>query len=598
VKKRPGPQVDSQFHRGIFQFALVVLRIIHLREIVTDRRIFCKRDTGGCHSSWRSPAKVTGSSRALNQPRKERQDRQPNHAVRYGSEEFDAAPRGAILRNQVAPDSGSSALSVKRSAPHLRQPIHLRMLRSLLGTESTLLNIHSLIPAARQMAISFLRITSAMIELGVRGASESAVCPRCETNSKRVHSRYPRTIADLPWAGVPMTLRFLARRFFCDNSDCGQSIFAEQLPALAAPRGRQTPRLNVTLVDAGMECGGEPVQRLCSKLGILISGDTILRRLRAMPAVGGHAGNVIGVDDFAFRRGQRYGTIVVDHESGGVIDLLPDRTSTSLETWLTDRATTPTVVTRDRSGVYAKAISTAAPSAVQVADRWHLLANCREALVRLLDRHHRPITAALEVVQLAASDPDAAETESTSATVDPAVISPPLAVASAEPLPKSRQQSMHSRERRMARYEQVLKLHQDGTSRRDIARQMKMSRTQVSKLLNADSFPERAAKRLRQQVENYTLQLRSRSEEGIRNASELARYITTLGYTGGPDMVRRFVTRWRTESERLKLSGCKSGPRPRAPLKLQRPGSNRLSWLLIKDDIIPHAGEQALATEL
>lgn len=280
-----------------------------------------------------------------------------------------------------------------------------------------------------------------------------------------------------------------------------------------------------------------------------------------------------------------------------MIDLLPDRTSTTLETWLTGRATAPVVVTRDRSGVYAKAITTAAPGAVQVADRWHLLANCREALVRLLDRHHRPITDALAAVHLAGSCPGEAAMESTAALASPPAISPPP-VAPAEPLSKSRQQSMHSRERRMARYEQVLKLHHGGTSRRDIARQMKMSRTQVTKLLNADSFPERAAKRLCRQVDSYALQLRSRWEAGMRNASELARYITTLGYTGGPDMVRRFVTRWRTDAERLILSGAKLGPRPRTQLKLQRPGSNRLSWLLVKDDIIPHAGEQALIIEL
>jgi transposase len=373
-----------------------------------------------------------------------------------------------------------------------------------------LLNINMLLPAARRIAVSFLRITPTVIEFGIRGASVSGACPRCGAESKRVHSRYPRRIADLPWAGVPMVLRFLARRFFCDNSDCGQSIFAEQLPELAVPRSRQTPRLNVTLVDAGMECGGEPGQRLCGKMGIVISGDTILRRLRAMPPVGDHAGNVIGVDDFAFRRGQRYGTIVIDHESGGVIDLLPDRTSASLETWLTNRAIAPTVVTRDRSGVYAKAITTAAPGAVQVADRWHLLANCREALVRLLDRYHRPITEALAAVQLAASSPAASETGLTTAKVNPPAISPSLAAAPAETLSKARQYSIHRRERRMARYQEVLKLNQGGASLREITRQLKMSRTQVAKLLNADGFPERAAKRQRRQVDRYADPLRVR----------------------------------------------------------------------------------------
>jgi transposase len=118
-------------------------------------------------------------------------------------------------------------------------------------------------------------------------------------------------------------------------------------------------RLDQTLVKIGLECGGEPGRRLCGELGIQTSGDTLLRRLRAAAPAEGHAGNVIGIDDFAFRRGQRYGTIVVDHESGGVIDLLADRTSATLEAWLSARPTAPTIVTRDRSGIYAKAIMAA-----------------------------------------------------------------------------------------------------------------------------------------------------------------------------------------------------------------------------------------------
>lgn len=433
-----------------------------------------------------------------------------------------------------------------------------------------------------------------MIELGLRGASISAACPLCGVGSHRVHSRYSRSVRDLPWAGVQMILRIHVRRFFCENSDCGRSVFAEQLPELAARRARQTPRLNDTLVEVGLECGGEPGRRLCSKLGISTSGDTILRRLRALPSGGeDHAGNVIGVDDFAFRRGQRYGTIIVDHESGGVIDLLPDRTAASLETWLANRPVAPTVVTRDRSGVYAKAITTAVPDAVQVADRWHLLANCREALVRLLDRHHGPITEALAAVQLEATPPGVAE-----AALTPPTLEIPTPVPAPAPPSKSRQHSIDRREGRVARYEEVLKLHQGGTSNRDIARQMKMSRTQVGKLLNADGFPERAAKRQYRQVDRFVDQLRVRWDEGIRNAQELTKHIATLGYTGGPDMVRRAVASWRTDAERLKLSGSKPLPRSPIPLKLQRPGSNRLSWLLLKDDIISDTGEKALIEEL
>ena len=343
-----------------------------------------------------------------------------------------------------------------------------------------------------------------------------------------------------------MLLRCSIRRFFCDNAECGRRIFAEQLPELAAGRARETPRLSDTLVEIGLECGGEPGSRLCAELGIAVSGDTILRRLRAMPPADRHAGNVIGVDDFAFRRGQRYGTIIVDHESGGVIDLLADRTSGSLEAWLAGRPVRPTAVTRDRSGVDAKAITAAVPDAVQVADRWHLLANCREALVRLLDRHHKPITEAMASMQPVTPPEDRAEPVFAPL---PAADLPAAAPAPVEEPPsKNQQQSLDRRARRVARYEQVLELDRQGYSQRAIVRQLKMSRTQVLKLLHAGTFPERAKTHHFKQVDRYVDQLRKRWTEGTRDARELTRYIRTLGYTGGYDMVDRDNRFWQSQN--------------------------------------------------
>jgi transposase len=407
-------------------------------------------------------------------------------------------------------------------------------------------------------------------------------------------------IRDLPCGGTPMILRLSTRRFFCDQLDCRQRIFAEQLPELAVRRARGTRRLCQTLIRVGLECGGEPGRRLGAQMGITTSGDTILRRLRTMPPGQAQAGRVIGVDDFAFRRGQRYGTLIIDHESGRVIDLLADRTGASLEAWLAARPLLPAVVTRDRSGVYAKAITAAAPDAVQVADRWHLLANSREAIVRLLDRHHPAIAKAMAVVRSGTCEP-----ASTDSAINPPgpESSPPAENLPAEPPPlawpsAAQQHSSERRAKRIARYQQVLELDRQGHGQRAIMRELKMGRRQVLKLLGAGRFPERAKRHHVKQVDHYTEQLRARWAEGVRNARELTRSIRTLGYTGGHDMVRRCVASWRTPMERMRLCGSKPRPRLPIPLRLQRPSSLRLSWLLVKDDMDLRPGESELIAEL
>ncbi|MCI0436287.1 MAG: ISL3 family transposase, partial [Gemmatimonadetes bacterium] len=248
--------------------------------------------------------------------------------------------------------------------------------------------------------VRHLAIRPDVIVIRLVSGRDSARCPSCDFPSRRVHSRYMRTIADLPWRGTPVLLRWEVRRFFCENAACRRRIFAEQLPQVAGRRRRTSVRLDETLAAIGLECGGEPGRRLSGELGIRTSGDTILRRVRAIPLepeLNAIQPRAIGIDDFALRTGHCYGTVIVDHDSHRVIDLLPERSSESTARWLAAQPEVQ-VVTRDRSTLYAKGIAAARPEAIQIADRFHLHANLREALVRLLDRHHREITAVAKTV--------------------------------------------------------------------------------------------------------------------------------------------------------------------------------------------------------
>lgn len=212
-------------------------------------------------------------------------------------------------------------------------------------------------------------------------------CPSCGTPSSAVHSRYDRHPADLPCIGRAVDLRLQVRRFYCHRADCPRRTFVEPLPKLLPQRARRTRRLAQAQARIGLALGGEAGARLLPYLAMTTSPDTVLRLVRGLPLPAIGTPRVIGIDDWAFRKGRTYGTLLVDLERRRPLDLLPDRSGATVAAWLRRRPQIA-VIARDRSTEYARAATRGAPMAVQVADRWHLLLNMRQALERWLARSH------------------------------------------------------------------------------------------------------------------------------------------------------------------------------------------------------------------
>jgi len=413
--------------------------------------------------------------------------------------------------------------------------------------------------------------------------TSTAICPACGQTSHRIHSRYFRTLSDLPWMGMAVRLRLRVRRFFCDTPTCSYRTFAERLPQVATTYARKTYRLAQTLCRIGFAVGGEAGSRLSISLGMPTSGDTILRLIHRTSVLIPATVCVLGVDDWAWRKGQRYGTLLCDLERHRPIDLLPERSAETLARWLAAHPEV-TVITRDRGGYYIQGARSGAPQATQVADRFHLLCNLREALVRMLNRYPQALR---DVARTVAETQDIPPPEVMKLEPsDSSVTAPPS---------RAQQEREASRTRRQERYNQVIELHQQGYSIRQIARQMGMHRETIRKFLRCGQFPERATRKYPRRIDAYVDYLRQRWEEGCRDAAQLTRELRQRGFDGSYHMVRRCVAPWRRAND-PPVTGRK--PTPKDPKRFSFPSANRVAWFLVKNPDDRSVEEQAFVEAL
>lgn len=389
-------------------------------------------------------------------------------------------------------------------------------------------------------------------------------CPACGHASARVHSRYLRLVRDLPDADRPVRLLLRARRFFCDAPSCPRRTFAERLPALVSYRARRTPRLTQALRDIGFAAGGETGSRLAARLCMGTSADTLLRLLRATPAPVVPAATVIGIDDFALRKGRVYGTIVVNLERHRPIDLLPDRAADTVAARL-HASPELAIVARDRSPEYARGVAVGAPQATQVADRFHLLSALREAVERYVHR----VRPDLRQLLIAVETDDLREGTSSS----PAAIDAPPA-RHYDPGPARRRVQAAKHAERERRFRQVKDAQARGLNRRQVARETGLSLPTVRLWMEADVLPpERRGYRQEGKVDPYGPYLLRRLDEGCTNQTLLWQEITSQGFVG----TRSLVAKW-VRAHRDGLPARASASEPKLP------GAQHLAWLVLRAD--------------
>ena len=429
----------------------------------------------------------------------------------------------------------------------------------------------TILPGLSDLIIEQVSITNDVM-ITVRAASPMVPCPCCGTLSRRVQSRYTRTLRDLPVSGRYTHLIVHVRRFFCQESTCIRKIFAERFPSLTLPRVKFTLRLQETLRQMGFALGGEAGARLGRVLSIPGSSDTVLRLVKQTELPVASSPRVVGIDDWSWKRRLRYGTLICDLESRKPIDVLPDRSVESVSAWF-EKYPSIEIVSRDRSSEYAAAIKKGAPQALQVADLWHIGKNLAESVSTLLARCRAEIRRGLHVQAEPSQEREEME---------------PVSEEERHPARSlsEEQARVARRAQKLDRYEQIIELHDQGLKAAEIASRTGISGRTVQRWLAHGSFPEARRRRRRPSlIDPYERSVLQWWHEGNRNGLQLYRELITRGYKGSSKAMYNYLATLRTpqsdslQSIPLKLRRRKSVPL--LPPPLENFSAQRATWLFV-----------------
>lgn len=408
-----------------------------------------------------------------------------------------------------------------------------------------------LLPLSKGMRIEQMQESPNEVKVVVVATHPTSSCPLCREPSSSVHSRYQRTVRDAPCAGRRILLLLTVRKFFCRNPLCKRKIFTERLPDLVASWARMTIRLSSQVASIGLATCGKGGTRLADRLGMQTSRSSVLRRIMALPSPSYPNAVQLGVDDFAFRRGFRFGTILVDLERHRIIDLLPNRQAETVAQWMREHPDI-SAVSRDRGGEYAKAASQAVPWATQSADRFHLAKNLTEATQLLLARCQAEILEAGKAGEQ----------------------SEPVLEFRPRESEQDKKARLARREGRLARYQEVEKLHQQGMKAEEIAQHLALSPRTVYRWLAAGAFP--AAKQRRKKASSFDAFapfILKRWKQGERRGAKLILELQEQGYRGSERTVYRYLATLKETDGKVSL------PNHRLP----QYSSNTAVWLFVRD---------------